>query len=302
MHLGQELKSISLAPMTTWRIGGPAERLYYPRNIEDLSLYLQQLPLEMPLTWLGLGSNLLVRDQGISGAVIATRPLNQLKLKKNLVYAEAGVTCAKLARFCRQHGYQGADFFAGIPGTVGGALAMNAGAFGGETWQVVKAVQTITRSGLCRWRCATEFDISYRAVTHRDFAHTLEGFVAAIFELPLALSSEPSKIRAWLQQRNQTQPIGTFNCGSVFHNPPGDYAARLIEHCGLKGFRLGGAMISPKHANFIINVNHATAQEMEQLITLIQNEIQAQYQIALTLEVKILGQSRDSNYGHQDSA
>ena len=305
--LGQEFCHAPLGKLTTWNIGGPAERLYYPTSLLDLSIYLKSLSSNepnhnsnanpFPITWLGLGSNVLIRDGGIDGIVIATKNLNALKfIEPNYVYAQAGVTCAKLARFCSKHNLQGAEFFAGIPGTVGGALAMNAGSFGGETWPLVHQLETISSDGEIKLRTSSEFDISYRTVIPKQPSQKSEGFVGAIFHCSLHSETPESlpgqdKIKQLLQERNAKQPIGTRNCGSVFRNPPGFYAAQLIEACNLKGFRIGDALVSPKHANFIINDNEATSLDIEQLIHLIQTRVLDQFSIHLVTEVKILGKN-----------
>ena len=223
--------------------------------------FLQALPPDVPLLWLGLGSNLLVRDGGVRGVVISTRDaLTALERRgERDVYAEAGVPCARLARQCARWDLGPAEFFTGIPGTVGGALAMNAGAFGGETWPAVRSVETVDRNGKVRVRAATEYEVSYR---HVEAPANDEWFLAATlhFDGALVRGSEPA---ALLERRRQTQPIGEWSCGSVFTNPPDDHAARLIEASGLKGLRIGGAVVSTKHANFILNEGAATARDIE---------------------------------------
>lgn len=301
--LGQALSNAPLSKLNTWNIGGAAERLYYPVNLLDLSTYLKtylkSLSNPMPITWLGLGSNVLIRDGGIEGLVIMTRNLTDLKfIAPDHVYAQAGVTCAKLARFCAKHNLVGAEFFAGIPGTVGGALAMNAGAFGGETWPLVYQLEMMDPIGNIQLRSPSEFNISYRTVIPKEPEGKKEGFVGAIFKCPVRSSqsvSSEDKIKQLLQERNAKQPIGTRNCGSVFRNPPGFHAAQLIEACHLKGFRLGGALVSKKHANFIINDKQATSLEIEQLIQLIQTTVFNQFSVELIPEVKILGKNKQDN-------
>lgn len=273
---------------TSWRVGGLADRLFTPADIEDLAHYLQQVPESEPLTWIGLGSNLLVRDGGIRGSVISLKgAFADIKLtEQGTVYAEAGVSCARLARFCKDQGLSGAEFLAGIPGLLGGSLAMNAGAFGSETWSFVQSVTTLDRQGNLHQRKPDEFSIAYRSVkTDRR-----EWFVAAELKFEKTDSSEAAdKIRALLAKRNETQPIGEPSCGSVFRNPEGDFAARLIETAGLKGYRLGGAQVSEKHANFIINADNASAKDIEQLIRLVQETVQQKHGIDLHTEVVILG-------------
>jgi UDP-N-acetylmuramate dehydrogenase len=277
-----------MARHCSWKAGGHADVYFEPADKEDLALFLNSLINNEAVTWLGLGSNLLVRDGGIRGVVISVlNRLNTLKLLNNgIVYAECGVTCAKLARFCRQQGLAEADFLAGIPGTIGGALAMNAGAFGFETWDYVDSVEMMSRQGELIRRKAGEFQVSYRSVGKMDD----EWFAAGYFQFPAAKGGKVSNIKPLLERRNATQPIGLPSCGSVFKNPDGDHAARLIEACGLKGYCIGGACVSDKHANFIINTKHAKAADIEALIRHIQQTVRDQFGIELRTEVRIIGE------------
>jgi len=274
---------------TSWRLGGPADRYYVPTDLADLQNFLAQLEAEIEILWVGLGSNLLVRDGGFRGVVIA--PLNSLREMHldpdGLLYVESGISCAKLAKFCQKQGLEGADFFAGIPGTVGGALAMNAGAFGGETWAVVAQVVMIDRVGNLIERSPAEFDVDYRHVG----LPRQEWFAAARFRLATRAPGESSNIRELLRQRNATQPIGLPSCGSVFKNPPGKYAAQLIETAGLKGYCLGTACVSDKHANFIISGSDTTAKDVEALIIYIRQTIAARFGVDLETEVRIVGET-----------
>lgn len=279
-----------LAAYTTWRVGGKASRLYKPASIDDLSVFLKTLPAGEPLLWIGLGSNLLIRDAGFNGTVIVTQgKLNGLSLLEDQkVYVEAGVSCARMARFCARNDLGEAEFLAGIPGTMGGALRMNAGCHGGETWNHVVEVQTMTRQGEIRRRSASEFEVAYRHVEGlKD-----EWFISAVFQLPKGEKNRSLQIiKELLSHRSSTQPTSDYNCGSVFRNPQGTYAARLIESCGLKGFKLGEAMVSPKHANFIINYQgQASAFDIESLIAHIQNSVREQQSIDLIREVHIVGE------------
>jgi UDP-N-acetylmuramate dehydrogenase len=279
-----------MARHTSWRVGGPAERYYEPADLDDLSLFLAQLPDNEPLLWVGLGSNLLVRDGGIRGTVIMTSGLlKEIELLEDgLVRAEAGVACAKVARFCARQQLVGVEFLAGIPGTMGGALAMNAGAFGGETWEHVAAVETIDHHGVRHLRRPQEFEIAYRSVRGVPG----EWFVAAHLQLERGDSeAATARIKALLEKRNSSQPIGLPSCGSVFRNPPADHAARLIEACGLKGNCVGGACVSEKHANFIINTGNATAAEIEALIEKVAEEVERQHGVKLVREVHIVGEA-----------
>ena len=274
---------------TSWRLGGPADRYYVPLDLQDLQAFLAGLDTDIDLLWIGLGSNLLVRDGGIRGQVVA--PLNALRemhlRADGRVYVECGISCAKLAKFCQKNGLAGGDFFAGIPGTVGGALAMNAGAFGGETWAAVEQVIMIDRRGNLIERGPQDFDIDYR---HVDVPAE-EWFVAAVFRFEQRAAGEVSNIRELLQQRNATQPIGQPSCGSVFKNPPGKYAAQLIEAAGLKGYCLGSACVSDKHANFIISDPATTASDVEALIEHVRRTVAEQFDVYLETEVRIVGET-----------
>jgi UDP-N-acetylmuramate dehydrogenase len=277
-----------MARHVSWRVGGPARIYYEPADIDDLAMFLQQLPPDEPLFWLGLGSNVLVRDGGIAGTVIATGGalMDLERVDALMVRAGAGVACNKVARFCAGLNLVGGEFLAGIPGTMGGALAMNAGAFGGETWPLVRRVETIDRHGTRRWHEPGDFHVAYREV------HGPEGewFVAA--ELLLQSgdgAASLARVKELLERRNQTQPIGLPSCGSVFRNPPGDHAARLIEACGLKGICHGGACVSTKHANFIINGGDASAADIEELIAQVAKTVERVHGVRLQPEVRIVG-------------
>jgi UDP-N-acetylmuramate dehydrogenase len=278
-----------LSRHTSWHVGGPADVFFTPESRDDLVAFLKALPPDVPLLWLGLGSNLLVRDGGVRGVVISTREaLTAIERRGDHgVYAEAGVPCAKLARACARWDLGPAEFFTGIPGTVGGALAMNAGAFGNETWPHVERVETVDRHGTVRERAASEYRVGYR---HVEPPAPEEWFLAAHFVFREG-SSEQST-RALLERRRQTQPIGEWNCGSVFTNPPGDHAARLIESAGLKGLRVGGAVVSAKHANFIINEGNATARDIETLIERVRDEVERQHGRRLVPECRIVGEAQ----------
>ena len=282
-----------MAAHTSWRVGGPAERFYRPADLEDLANFLRRLAPEDPLLWLGLGSNLLVRDGGIRGAVLFTLgALDELRWSDhNRLYAGAGVTCAKVAKTAARMGMTGAEFLAGIPGTLGGALAMNAGAFGSETWTRVATVRSIDRQGELHQRTPAEYVIGYRSVAGPD----QEWFVGAELELePGDVAQAQARIKALLAQRGATQPTQQPSCGSVFRNPEGDHAARLIEGAGLKGRRHGGAQVSDKHANFIVNVGDASAADIEALIQEVQAEVQKVHGIELQPEVRIVGEALGS--------
>jgi len=273
---------------TSWRVGGPADLFYTPSTLAELKRILVELPTATPVHWLGLGSNVLVRDGGIRGAVIATGSLPREldRLDERRVRASAGLACMLLAKRCVRWQLGPAAFFAGIPGTVGGALAMNAGAFGGETWTHVESVTTIDRSGEIRERPRAEFEIGYRSVR----GPMSEWFLGATFRFEHDAVSSMDAIKTLLARRNATQPLGTPSCGSVFRNPAGDFAGRLIEQAGLKGHRVGGAMVSDKHANFILNLGDATAADVEGLIAEVRAAVERTSGVQLELEVRVIGE------------
>lgn len=286
---GRLLHQVSLAPFTSWRIGGPAGHLYWPHDLNDLQNFLRTVPAEEPLTWLGLGSNILVRDGGIPGTVIITQGvLKNLSRQSELeIYAEAGLSCAQVARFSAKQDLVGGAFLAGIPGTVGGALSMNAGAFGGETWSCVASVKLLNRTGEILIQSADAFTAGYRTLVGLPDDHW---FVAANFVFqPGPGEGGFAEIKQLLAKRAATQPTGEPSCGSVFRNSEGQHAAQLIESLGLKGFTVGQAQISEKHANFIINQGGASAKAVEALIAHIQDKVQVAYGITLKPEVRILG-------------
>jgi UDP-N-acetylmuramate dehydrogenase len=292
---------------TSWRAGGAADRAYFPRDLKDLARFVRTIPKDEPVYVLGLGSNVLVRDGGLRGTVVFTHgALSEIRLEtgdegQRLVYAEAGVASPKVARFAATHNLRGGEFLAGIPGTVGGALAMNAGCYGAETWETVNAVLCLKHDGELVRRTPAEFEIGYRHVVALSElkagrepgapTRVQEWFAAAWFQFSGGDGAESRrKIRDLLQRRIATQPLDQPNAGSVFRNPPGDYAARLIESCGLKGFAVGGAMVSPKHANFIVNTGGAKAAEIESLIERVQQTVWDRCQVRLEREVRIIGE------------
>jgi UDP-N-acetylmuramate dehydrogenase len=323
---GKWSRDVPMRRYTSWRAGGNAERMYQPADLADLQAFLRALPAGEPLTAVGLGSNLLVRDGGLRGTVLMLHgALNELRLETdNLIYAEAGVPGAKLARFAASHNLHGAAFFAGIPGTLGGMLAMNAGCYGSETWGKVERVLAVDRSGALHERTPLDYEVGYRHVQPRskppstasgitsDLADVIgqpsrmasssirgaggegkcsEIFTAAWLKFPSGDGGiARQEIKALLDKRIASQPLNLPNAGSVFRNPPNDHAARLIEQCGLKGKRIGGAQVSEKHANFIVNTGNATAADIENLIAEVGAIVLKQTGIALHPEVRIIGE------------
>ena len=311
MRMNQPMKKY-----TSWRAGGEAERLYIPADLADFAEFLRSLPRDEPIYVVGLGSNLLVRDGGVKGTVVVLHArLNALRLEQRnkdgdvpLIYAGAGVACAKVARFAALHSLTGAEFLAGIPGTIGGALAMNAGCYEAETWGIVEHVHTVDRNGQLHTRQVDDYVIAYRYVALKhlgdcgkqreqgigdsrveDFKGH-EWFVGGWFRLSSSEERESrQKIKKFLEMRINSQPLNLPNAGSVFRNPPGDWAARLIEACGLKGFRIGGAIVSTKHANFIVNTGTASAADIEALIVAVRRSVKERTGVELEPEVRIIG-------------
>ena len=290
-YAGQICSNEPLAKYTTWRVGGLAKVMYKPKGIDDLANYLQTLPTDEPILWIGLGSNSLIKDTGFAGNVILTQGcLENIDLiDTNSVRVEAGVSCAKMARFCARNNLAGAEFWAGIPGTMGGALRMNAGCFNGETWNFVREVETINRQGEIIKRKADEFAIAYRSVVGLN---PDEWFVSATCDFANGEKDKSlATIKELLARRSATQPTNEYNCGSVFRNPPNNFAAKLIEECKLKGYKIGGAQVSEKHANFIINcAGDAKAQDIEQLINFVRDAVYENAKINLIQEVHIIGE------------
>ena len=282
-----------MARHVSWRTGGVARRAYVPADIADMAAFLRTLPEAESVCVVGLGSNLLVRDGGFRGTVVLTHSTHgAIRMDGESVYAEAGAASPKLARFAANQGLEGAEFLAGIPGTVGGALAMNAGCYGSETWDVVSRVLTVGRGGELRERAANEFDVGYRRCNLGD-AMLGENvwFAAAWFKFRKGDRARARRrITELLAQRIESQPLNLPNAGSVFRNPPGDYAARLIEACGLKGCAIGGARISEKHANFIVNPGgRGRAADIEALIEHARRTVKERIGVVLYAEVRIVG-------------
>jgi UDP-N-acetylmuramate dehydrogenase len=300
---GETRVNESMKKHTSWRAGGEVERIYIPADLADLSKFLLSLSPSESVHMVGLGSNLLVRDGGLRGTVVLLHAqLNNLRLEQHsevggLIYVEAGVACAKAARFAALRNLAGAEFLVGIPGTVGGALAMNAGCYGTETWEIVERVRTLNRSGHLQDRYSKDYRISYRNVSLKSVIRdqvsaSEEWFVGVWFRLRKGDdATSRRKIKELLFRRINSQPLSLPNAGSVFRNPPGDHAARLIESCGLKGFSIGGAMVSPKHANFIVNTGNAMAADIEAVITEVSKRVKEKTGVELVQEVRIIGEA-----------
>ena len=284
----QSLRDEPMSAHTSWRIGGLADLFYQPVSTEELSRFLAEQDPKINIHWVGLGSNMLVRDGGIRGLVICTRDLPKQieKISEHQVKVSAGVACTSFARKCARWKLGSAAFFAGIPGTFGGALAMNAGAFGGETWSFVDTVETINRSGEVKSRTVADFKVGYRSVS----GPIDEWYLGALLAFETDNNADFSSIPELMRHRSSTQPLGKRSCGSVFRNPPNGFAAQLIEAAGLKGACIGDAVVSEKHANFIINNGSASADDVERLISLVRQRVKADCGVFLELEVQVLGE------------
>lgn len=288
------LRDEPMSRHTSWHVGGPADYYFRPRDAADLAAFLRALDPATAVLWIGFGSNLLVRDGGFRGAVIQTRgAFDELERRgPEEVWCGSGVACARLAKQCVKWGLGPAEFFAGIPGTLGGALTMNAGAFGGETWRHVVSVETLDRAGVRRVRAASEYEVGYRHVRGpvERGESAGEWFLGALLRFEPRPDASGEDIRALLARRKATQPLGQRSCGSVFTNPPGDHAARLIEAAGLKGCRIGGARVSEMHANFILNEGSASATDIERLIEHVKTTVEREHGVRLSPEVRIVGE------------
>jgi len=286
-HKAQYLLNEPLSKHTSWKVGGPADIFFIPKNRDDLSQFLK-LNQDKPITWLGNGTNVLVRDGGIRGVVISTKKsLNEIKKETdNTCRVEAGASCMDLALFAKKNKLGPAAFFSGIPGSVGGALVMNAGSFGHETWDFVDSVEVIDRKGIIHHLDSNDFSLSYRTV---KFPFLL-WFVSCLIQFPGSETTTKSELKAMRDQRFKTQPLSEDTCGSVFKNPKPEHAGDLIERAGLKGYTIGSSSISMKHANFIVNKGGATSANIEDLIEHVQSVVKTKFNVNLETEVRIIGE------------
>jgi UDP-N-acetylmuramate dehydrogenase len=292
---GKLLFNEPMARHVSWRAGGFAARAYVPADVADLAAFLKGLPADEPVCMAGLGSNLLVRDGGYLGTVVLAHSTRaSIRMDSGRVYADAGAASPKVARFAANHALEGAEFLAGIPGTVGGALAMNAGCYGSETWDVVAQVLMVDRRGELRQRSPADFELGYRHCALKTGRLGVDvWFAGAWFAFRAGdCAKARARITELLAQRIASQPLNLPNAGSVFRNPEGDHAARLIEACGLKGFGIGGARISEKHANFIVNPERrARAADIEALIEHARRTVRERFGVDLQPEVRIIGEA-----------
>ena len=286
---GQVLFDEPLSRFTSFGIGGPADALVFPKDVEDLEAALANVRGNgIPFFPMGGGTNLLVRDKGIKGLVInLSRSFNEMTLKGEEVIAGGGTRLSRLLEFCIQEGLAGLEFLSMIPGTVGGAVKGNAGAWGRSIGDFLTRVRVLDGKGNDRYYRAGELMFSYR---HSCISPD-EIIVEAAFSLK---ADDPSTIlkrsQEFSEKRARQQPLIDRSAGSIFKNPPGDYAGRLIEGSGLKGLRRGNAQISPKHANFIVNLGGATANDVLSLIDLAREIVRQEMGIELELEIQVVGE------------
>ncbi len=284
---GNLRKGVSLKDYNTWKVGGSAEYFFEPEDLEDLKIFLNLIYGEK-VTFLGNGSNVLIRDNGIEGYVVCLKKsLNNHHINsENRFIFEAGLSCMKIAQISAKQNYTGLEFLCGVPGTLGGALKMNAGCYGGNIWDNIYDVTLINKKGDLIKKEKHDFKISYRNVDidENNF------FVSASFNLKKNKMNNSLKIiKDFLKDRRNNQPTGLPSCGSVFKNPENLHAAKILDSLGLKGFRVGGAYVSEKHANFIIAEKSAKSKDIEKLISFIQKKVYKDKKIALETEVKFIG-------------
>ncbi|MFM1842241.1 MAG: hypothetical protein RLZZ490_977 [Cyanobacteriota bacterium] len=282
----------SLAELTTYRVGGTAEWYAAPRSLSDLTAVMAWWQTQrLPLTFLGAGSNLLISDQGLPGLVISTRYLRRGTFDdhQGLITMAAGEPIAKVGWQAAKRGWKGLDWAVGIPGTVGGAVVMNAGAHNQCTAETLVSATVMNADGSLTVLRNEDLGFSYRtSVLQADPRFVVE----ATFQLTPGFEREEIMAQTTrnLHQRKSTQPYDKPNCGSVFRNPTPRFAARLIEELGLKGFRIGGAEVSHRHANFIVNIDRAKAQDVFNLIFHVREQVEVHHGLQLEPEVKMLGQ------------
>ena len=277
----------SMKKYNTWGVGGLADVLYEPESINDLLNFLKLVKDERKF-FIGNGSNILVRDKGLRGVVISLKKSLQKCITNddNSLYVEAGYSCMKIAQYSAKNNLGGLEFLSGVPGTIGGALYMNAGCYGSEIWDFIDYVELINSNCELEKRRKCDFNINYRNVE----LNKNELFVAAL-TIPLMRNHDAgNKIKSYLEKRRKSQPTGAKTCGSVFKNPVGEFAGKIIEELGLLGYSIGGACISKKHGNFIENKNNATSKNIEDLIEYIQEFVKEKRGINLETDVKFIGE------------
>ncbi|WP_412988579.1 UDP-N-acetylmuramate dehydrogenase [Pediococcus siamensis] len=284
----QIFKDEPLSKYTNTKTGGPADYLAFPQTVDEVSQLLEWADNQkMALTVIGNASNLIVRDGGIRGLTVILTKMNHIRVAGDQVIAQAGAAMIQTTEVAYQAGLTGVEFAAGIPGSVGGAVFMNAGAYGGEISEVVSEVQILTRKGQIRTLTNQELDFSYRHSSIQDYEDIV---LSATFSLK---PGDSEKIRAQMDELNRLraskQPLEYPSCGSVFKRPTGYFTGKLIHESGLQGFQIGGAQVSKKHAGFIINVGGATATDYLRVIHHVQDTVFEKFGVHLQTEVRIIG-------------
>lgn len=287
---GDVLIDEPLSRYTHYRLGGPADVLVQPASVDDV-VTVRRLALEheIPVTVLGGGSNVLIADAGLRGIVLRIgRRMNAVKFADDTIEVECGAPYPRLGRMAVERGLAGLEFAAGVPGTVGGALAMNAGVHDATTADVVQSVTAVDSHGDVVTLGRDDMKFAYRT-SRLQQQPGLIAVKATLRLLPASPKEVREKLRAYMERRRRTQPVGTKNAGSVFKNPPGDFAGRLVEAAGCKGLTVGDAIVSPMHANFIINRGEATADDVRRLIDKVQATVYERFGVRLEPEVRMLG-------------
>lgn len=290
---GKLLRNEALAPFTWFRVGGPADAVFIPADADDLAGFLRALPHHVPVTILGVGSNVIVRDGGIEGVVIrlAGRAFADIRAEGSRVMAGAGALDAMVAKAAAKAGVAGLEFFAGIPGTIGGALTMNAGCYGAETKDVLQSAWGFDRAGERRAFSNAEFGFTYR---HNAIEEPIIWMEATFKGAPDASEAVSARMAEITAKREASQPIREKTGGSTFKNPlkaDGEKlsAWKLVDEAGMRGHRRGGAQVSEKHANFLINTGDASAADIEGLGEDVRAAVNAKHGVTLDWEIKRIG-------------
>jgi UDP-N-acetylmuramate dehydrogenase len=281
-----------LAPFTSYNVGGNADLLVFPKSVDHVEQIIHLCyEKKVPFFVIGKGANVLVHDDGFRGVVVSLEKCcSQIFHEKNLLYVGAGATVKDLVEYCENNNLAGVEYMSGIPGTVGGALRMNAGAFIGEIGDRVLRIDALNNKGIREQISQEEAGFGYRR------ANGLTGKILLGCWIMLDVGKKEELYQArqeYLAKRAEKQPLEYPSCGSVFKRPTGDYAGRLIEESGCKGLRIGGAMVSQKHANFVVNYENATAKDIYDVICEVQEKVYNRFGVMLELEVKLVGFSKE---------
>lgn len=277
-----------LAPYTSYNVGGNADLLIFPEKVDDIEHIVHQCYRKrVPFFVIGKGANVLIHDNGFRGIALSLEKCcSQIFHEKSLLYVGAGATVKDMVEYCETNGLAGVEYMSGIPGTVGGALRMNAGAFVGEIGDRVVRIDALNKTGIREQIIQEDAQFGYRR------ANGLAGKILLGCWLMLEQGDKEELTKArqdYLKRRADKQPLEYPSCGSVFKRPPGDYAGRLIEEAGCKGLKIGGAMVSSKHANFVVNFDNAAAQDIYDVICHVQQVVYKRFHVWLELEVKLIG-------------